>query len=407
MCGYRQQRGHNQDDAVQFLFSLDVDAMYCMPMTSANHCVYCDRLIEATNDSDEHVIPNSVGGRLKVRGFICRDCNNRAGETWDAALAEQTNFLCHFFGVKRERGEAPPESIETTAGEKLLMQPGGSFKMQKPVFQVVPREGGKQIRITARDRREAKAMLKGVARTYPDQIDVDAELSNATESHTYPDGVMHHSPQFGGSFGGRSVVKTATAFAFYCGVPIDQCDLAIAYLRDETAEPAFGYYYGRDLVAGRPTGVPIHAVALAGNPETGVLLGYVEYFGVQRVVVCFSKSYAGPLLARSYGLDPTTGKTLPLQVDLAFSVADVQAIYNYEKVPDGGIERAWAAVVPTALQRSFELEKARAIKAATKYALENCGAKPGDMLTPEQTKKLAALATEHMMPFLQRHARRG
>jgi len=278
--------------------------------------------------------------------------------------------------------------------------------MQKPVFHVVSTEAGKQIRITARDRREAKAMLEGVARKYPNQVDVDGELAKATEAHTYPEGVLHHSPQFGGVSGGRSVVKTATAFAFYCGVPIDQCDLAVAYLRDETAEPAFGYYYERDLVASRPAGVPIHCVAVTGDPETSMLLGYVEYFGVQRVVVCFSQSYAGPPLARSYGLDPTTGKTIPLQVDLPFSAADVQAIYNYEKIPDGGIERAWAEVVPTALKRSFELEKARAIKAATKYAFENCGAKPGDILTTEQMRKLAALAAECMMPFLQRHARR-
>jgi hypothetical protein len=285
------------------------------------------------------------------------------------------------------------------------MQPGGGFKMQKPVFQETPTAGGKQIQIKARDRREATVMLEGLARKYP-KVDVAAELAKATEAYTYPEGVMHHSPQFGGVSGGRSVVKTATAFAFYCGVPIDQCDLAVAYLRAESAEPAFGYYYERDLVAGRPSGAPIHCVAVTGDPEAGMLLGYVEYFGVQRVVVCLSQSYAGPPLARSYGLDPTTGKTIPLQVDLPFSVVDVHAIYNYEKIPDGGIERAYAEVVPTALKRSFELEKARAIKDASKYAFENCGAKPGDILTTEQMRKVAALAAERMMPFLQRHARR-
>jgi hypothetical protein len=109
---------------------------------------------------------------------------------------------------------------------------------------------------------------------------------------------------------------------------------------------------------------------------------------------------------RRNGLDPTTGKIIPVQVDLSFSVADVQAIYNYEKIPDGGIERAFAEVPPTAMKRSFELEKARVIKDATKYAFENCGAKPGDTLTKEQMRKLAALAAERMMPFLQRHTRR-
>ncbi|WP_291573542.1 HNH endonuclease [Bradyrhizobium sp.] len=374
-------------------------------MTTSNRCVRCDCPIDGSNDSEEHVIQNSVGGRLKVRGFICRGCNNRTGETWDAVFAEQTNFFCHFFGVVRERGEPPPQPIVTTAGEQLLMQPGGGFKMQNPVFKEIPTEGGKQVQIKARDRREATTMLEGLARKYP-KVDVAAEMAKATADHTYPEGVMRLDIHFGGPSAGRSVVKTATAFAFHCGVPIEQCDLAVAYLRDEVAEPAFGDYFERDLVTGRPVGVPIHCVAVTGDPETGMLLGYVEFFGVQRVVVCLSQSYAGPLLARAYGLDPTTGKMMPLQVELAFSATDVKAIYNYERVPDGSRERAFDAVVPTAMKRNFDRAIAHESARATQYAFENCGAKPGDKITPELAKKIAELATERMMPFIQRHARR-
>lgn len=372
-----------------------------------NRCVRCDCLIDGSNDSEEHIIQNSVGGRLTVKGFICRTCNSRTGETWDRVFAEQLNFFCHFFGVVRDRGEPPPQPIVTTAGEHLLMQAAGGFKMQKPVYEVTPAgDGKKRIQIKARDRREASIMLKGLARKYPNQIDIDAELAKATENYTYPEGIVHHSPQFGDKFGGRSVVKAAAAFAFHSGIAIDQCDLAVNYLRDESAEPAFGYYYEQDLVVGRPAGIPIHCVAVVGEPATGMLLGYVEYFGVYRVVVCFSQSYAGPQLARSHGLDPTTGRTVPLQVKLPFSDADIRAIHDYERIPDGAMQRAFAQVVPTALRRNFELEKARAIKAATEYAFRNCGARPGDMLTPEQTEKLAARATEHLMPFIQRHRQR-
>jgi hypothetical protein len=375
-------------------------------MMTGKHCVCCNCDIHDGNDSVEHVIPNSVGGRLKVRGFICTDCNSRTGQTWDAVFAEQHNFFSNFFGVVRERGLPPQQAIETSAGERLLMQPDGSLRMQKPVYRETPTATGKQIQITARDRREATNILEGVARKYPSQIDVAVELAKSEERYNYPEGVVYHSPQFGGAAGGRSLVKTATAFAFHCGVSVGQCDLAVEYLRDKTAEPSFGYYYESDLVAGRPAGVPIHCVAVAGDPTTGMLLGYVEYFGVNRVVVCLSQSYAGPPLARSYGLDPTTGNTVPLQVDLPFSAADVRAIYDYEKTPDGGMQRAYDEIMPTALKRNFDRELASVIKRAAQYALENCGAKPGDELTAEQTAKLGPLVMKYMMPFLQRHARR-
>jgi hypothetical protein len=121
-------------------------------MAPAHRCVSCDCLIDDSDDSEEHVIQNSVGGRLTVRGFICRTCNNRTGETWDAAFAKQLNFFCHFFGAVRDRGEPPVQPIVTTAGEHLLMQPDGGFKIQKPVYEVTSTgDAKKRIQIRARD----------------------------------------------------------------------------------------------------------------------------------------------------------------------------------------------------------------------------------------------------------------
>jgi hypothetical protein len=59
------------------------------------------------------------------------------------------------------------------------------------------------------------------------------------------------------------------------------------------------------------------------------------------------------------------------------------------------------------MKRNFDRAVAHESARATQYALENCGAKPGDKITPELAKKIAELATERMMPFIQRHARRS
>ncbi|MBR1090786.1 HNH endonuclease [Bradyrhizobium manausense] len=375
-------------------------------MSFANHCVRCDGVINDTNDSEEHVLPNSVGGHLKTRRFICVRCNNETGQTWDKELSEQLNFFCQFFGIIRERGEAPPQRIKTTAGEDFLMQAGGGYKLQKPVYREVPVENGKQIQIQARSMSEAAAMLRGAARKYP-QIDANAELAKASTSYTYPTGVFHHNPTLGGEIAGRSIVKTVTAFAHHVGIPSNECDLAIAYLRNEASLPPFGFFYECDLVDGRPSEVPIHCVAISGRPDAGLLLGYVEYFGLHRIVVCLSQSYSGPVIEQSYGLNPLTGQAVSVRVGLPFSVEDLQAIYDYKKIPEGSIERAFAEVVPAALKRSFEQEKTRAIAYATKYAFENCGAKKGEMLTEDQKARLPPLVVEGLMPFIQRFAARA
>jgi hypothetical protein len=85
---------------------------------------------------------------------------------------------------------SPTELIKTTAGELLLLQPGGGFKLTKPAYSEVPTEAGTQIKIAARTMGEAKKMLEGVSRKYP-SIDTDALLKSASPSYAYPEGMVH------------------------------------------------------------------------------------------------------------------------------------------------------------------------------------------------------------------------
>ena len=54
------------------------------------NCLICLMELTPSNDSEEHVIPASVGGRHKERSVLCRSCNNGAGDEWDAELARQS-----------------------------------------------------------------------------------------------------------------------------------------------------------------------------------------------------------------------------------------------------------------------------------------------------------------------------
>jgi hypothetical protein len=364
-------------------------------------CVVCGEPITPENDSREHAISNSVGGWLKVRDFIHEDCNNGAGRSWDAALAKQMHALCLIFGIVRERGETPPLEIVTTAGEKLTIQSDGSLRSTDPKFSKTETEQGTAISFAARDEKEARTMLIGLKKKHPN-LDVDELLAKADRVTTYPQGLILHNLTFGGTEGGRSMVKTAAAFARHLGVPTTACDLGVAYLRDEKAKPPFGYYFVADLIENRPVGVPFHCVAISGDSETGLLLGYVEYFGAVRIVTCLSENYTGPKVNGSYAVDPTTGNTLELKVATPFDRAELQAIYNYERAPLEGHKAALEAVLGPAMARQQQEGQRRAIADAVEYAFANCGAKPGDILTPEQTQRLAGLVTGRLMPYLSR-----
>ena len=61
------------------------------------NCALCDIIITNENDTKEHIVPNAIGGRKKIKGFICRACNSTSGDSWDKELAKQLNPLSLFF----------------------------------------------------------------------------------------------------------------------------------------------------------------------------------------------------------------------------------------------------------------------------------------------------------------------
>ena len=381
-------------------------------MTSSarsNTCIVCAKPITADTDSKEHLIPASIGGRASVTGVLHKACNNQAGQIWDAELARQLQALTLHFGVKRQK-QPPRLSVETTAGEQLLLGPDGKIELQKPLISMKPTPFGPRFQITARSMGEAREILQGLKRKYPG-IEVERELAGCQVMASYPAGAIHHKLDFGGAIAGRSIIKSALALAHKVGVPVESCDAALAYLRTPDAPACFGYYYTDDLLARRPAEAPLHCVAIEADPATGLILGYLEYFGIHRIVTCLGRGYRGRAICGSYAVDPRTGTKLDLKVRLRFTYDDVEAIYAYEKIPDGAIEAAFEAVLPAALKRQRQVERERLIDDAVSYAFANCGAKPGEMLTEQHVKKLAGLVSEHMTPWLmanvQRHRRSG
>lgn len=369
-------------------------------MTSPK-CALCDETITSQNDTKEHLIPNAIGGRKKIKGFICESCNNSSGKDWDSELAKQLNPLSLFFGISRERGEVPSQLFETTGGDNLKLNVDGSMDIEKPIYNETPMESGVGVRIQIRARSmpEAKRMLQGAQRKYP-QIDLNNVLENAIPQSSYCPDMLHFNFSFGGHEAGRSIVKSALALAVSSGIPAEACTEATNYLKNDEAEACFGYFYEKDLITNRPKGIPLHCVSIKGCSKTKQMIGYVEYFGVQRVILCLSSTYEGPDISDTYAINPITGEELTLLIDLNLSNHEIREAYDYKKIPQGSIEAAFDEVLPTGMKASYEKEKNRVINEAIKHAFGNCGAKEGEKLMPEHLNKLTGLIMEKLEPFI-------
>lgn len=280
-------------------------------------CCFCDVEISPSNDSGEHIIPNAIGGRKKIRGFICKKCNSTTGSLWDIDLSSQFGWFSLIFRIKRQRGNVQPVDVTTCDGRNLKMQADGSFILAAPFYGEIIDGDKVQIRIQAQNVRQARKMMEGVKKKFP-KADLDEILANMEDRMMPLDSLVKLSFTFGGANYGRSVVKTALALAFANGIVLSKASLSLKYLLEGVPEgdAPYGLFYSRDLVENRDRTKIFHCVALKGDPARKTLIAYVEYFSFVRYIVLLSNTYEGKEISSYYAVDPIAGKEVPLQVSL-------------------------------------------------------------------------------------------
>lgn len=366
---------------------------------NCNRCALCNIEINKYNNTKEHIIPNSIGGRRKVKNFICNFCNRKSGDKWEAELAKQLNPLSLFFKINRERGKVPSEVFDTVSGKRYKLNYDGSMNLSKPQKTEIKTESNVKINISTRNKKEAVQMLNGIKRTYSN-LDTKKVLSNMTLNESYCKEPINFKLSIGGHEFGRSIVKSSLSLAVDSGISLDVCNIATGYLRDENTEACFGYYYEKDIILNRPEGIPLHCVSISGNSSNNLLLGYVEYFGIYKMVICLSDMYFGEDFNNTYAINPMTSKELSLNIDINFSMNDIKSIYNYEKIPQDSMKNALVKVMSTGIKKSSDDEMHRVIENAVTYAWSKLNLKEGDILDNDTLNKLNGYILEKMQPFI-------
>lgn len=144
-------------------------------------CYICQIEITPDNESEEHIIPNACGGRLKSKKLLCKTHNSEFGNSFDNQLAKQTNLLTNLLLIKRDRGKPQPikGKIQST-GEEYYLEPGGKPVMAKPKIEI---DDG-QLSIAAKNEKEMKRILDGMKRNNP-ELDVEQALNEAKYQRKY------------------------------------------------------------------------------------------------------------------------------------------------------------------------------------------------------------------------------
>ena len=373
-------------------------------------CVLCGRILTSANSNREHIIPNAIGGRKTVTRFICKICNSETGTDWDAKLAKQLQPLSLLLGIKRQQGSVKPLILPTSSGGKIRLHSDGKMTTAMPSNEETTDGNLTQLRVAAGSRKELRMQIRGMQRKHPPlkERSVDDLMSSAQESSYYSPDLIGITLEFGGENVGKSVVKSALALVYDAGIDPKVCDLALDYLTREDPNPCFGYFYetDRDLVFDRPGEKPFHCICVKGDSGSGTILGYVEFYGLHRMVLCLSESYTGRDFKNLYAIDPIKGEELFIDIDLNLSKSDVQSAFNYEKFDEEIRMSAVASLFAYIREIDFKREQDRVIIDAVEFAMRKSDAANGEYFTNEQLRQLTKEIVERMEPFLRHNAER-
>lgn len=361
-------------------------------------CALCQVQISNANNSAEHVIPNAIGGKQEVRYFICKDCNNTRGRTWEAALARQLNFFSLGLDIKRTRNRAPAQPVRTTGGGQLFLRQDGTLTWPSPIVEKNKADGKLKLRIFARTIDEARAILQGIKDKDAPDLDIEKELAGFEAGPFRVDGGIEHRLELGGAEENRSIVKTAFAFAVANGIKAEKCEIARRTLLSDSDDSGFALYYINDVVVGRPDDELFHLVSIYGSAERKTLTAYVEYFGFWRVLIKLSEKYEGEDLLRCYSLNPRTGVELNLDVRW-----DVLSHYTESTFDGYGsrlmLEMACHHAVAVASHFRLQRERATRFKVELEAVLAEMGLPAGSVPPKSRREEFNRLMADKIGEF--------
>ncbi|MGB7062060.1 MAG: HNH endonuclease [Candidatus Zixiibacteriota bacterium] len=259
-----------------------------------NKCLICEANLNLSNQSEEHIIPNSLGGTLTSTALICRSCNSRFGSDCDAKLAEDLKLFANFLNIKRDRGVAPTLKAKAPSSEYLI-RPGGKPEIVKPIIEIDHSKKGDIIHIEARDMNQARQILEGMKRKYP-EIDVDKALSEAEHRREYLDEFVKLNFVFRGRDSLRAIVKMAFFYLKYKRpeLSFDKAHI-VSFLKHESDFREVCLFFPDLEIVVNPHKTVCHSIIVKSYPSEKTLVAFVELYNVLSFVVELSHNFIGDI----------------------------------------------------------------------------------------------------------------
>ncbi|GMB08099.1 HNH endonuclease [Thermolongibacillus altinsuensis] len=358
-------------------------------------CYVCDIDLTKENETDEHILLNAIGGKLKSRRLICKDCNSRFGSDIDDKLAQQLNPIANLLDVKRDRGQ--PQNVKGTYENKeIIIEPGGKIKLARPYID----KGEKVVHIEASTMGEAKKVLRGLKRKHP-ELDIEEALKNAKRSKDYLPSVTINM-SFGGKETKQAICKMAVNFYIFSGGDSKVIKHLLPFIEGKEEEAEVYYFYPRSEVFYKGEKDVIHTLLLVGDPLKKELYVYIELFNEFKMVVFLDREYNGEPIYNSYHYNVVTNEEIEYDTPIRIASKDLKR-YSCKDIDESKFKERMTLL----FQRIDKVITDRRIHEITTKAMEEMRKKYPQEENPVFTKEMIAyfsnrVAEEFVLSFQHR-----
>ncbi|MEX0595888.1 MAG: HNH endonuclease, partial [Candidatus Paceibacterota bacterium] len=334
------------------------------------NCYVCDNEITSDNSTDEHIIINAAGGRLKSKKLICHECHHsKYWEKIDTFLAKQLNALSNMLMVKRHRGKPQPIiGHKKSTGEKYLLKVGGKPVLNEPNVEKTVDEDRTNISITARSEKELRQILKGIAKKNP-QFDVEEAMKSAKWREEYFDEALHFQNEIGGTEVFRAVCKCATNFFVYKNGDSSQIKPLIPYIKGKVQKEVVGMHYQENVYELAPD-ESFHLIHLVGKPDDKTLYCYVDYFNTYKYLILLSDNYTGKEMKETYCFDLINIEEKVKEISLDY---DRDTLLNFFKNKDAKpfekVKKSFNHSIALGLKRQDDFQRGELLERAIQNSL--------------------------------------
>ncbi|AFY66995.1 HNH endonuclease [Geitlerinema sp. PCC 7407] len=304
-------------------------------------CYICETEIQSENRYKEHILLNSLGGKLKSDSLLCQECAPYFDKI-DAALSNQLNFIGLLLNIKRDRGTNPPIKVTITGtGEKIFISAGGKPVSIKPVIQNSTIDGAPHLSISAKDKKQMREVLQGLKRKYP-CLDVEAILDEAAPQGSYMTSPVHHEETVGGEEAFRAICKMAIGLYLHQGGTRDTIAHLIPYIKDGQNRSCVCFFYPDNFTALDGENLTVfHTLYVKGDPSEGILFAHIDFFSTFKFLVLLSDRYDGTPLNATYTFDVVKNETVALEMKIAISRQELLDLFEQQPHFNQEINRAW------------------------------------------------------------------